>query len=108
VFAKRRVDRKEKSPGAVEEYNRTWRLKKLYGLTVEQFEELRSLQNNRCKICGVEMLRPNVDHNHQTGKVRGLLCNNCNRGLGHLKDSIPNLLSAVAYLKSGTDAGRGG
>jgi hypothetical protein len=64
-------------------------------------------QKGLCRVCGLTMTKPNIDHNHETKKIRGLLCNNCNRGIGHLKDSISNLLAAIAYLKSETDGGRG-
>jgi hypothetical protein len=58
----------------------------------------------RCAICGSEEtnnIKTNkmyVDHCHETGKVRGLLCNGCNSGLGHFKDSINNLKLAIEYL----------
>lgn len=42
-----------------------------------------------------------IDHDHETGKVRGLLCNNCNRAIGLLGDSVSTLLDAVEYLRSG-------
>ena len=59
-------------------------------------------QNGRCAICGVpEYELPSrlyIDHDHETGKVRGLLCPSCNTGLGHLKDDPEVLLRACIYL----------
>jgi hypothetical protein len=79
-------------------------LKRVYGIDKQGYENLLNLQNGKCAICGLlekehrnKVL--NVDHNHVTKKVRGLLCNNCNRGIGHLKDSISNLQKALEYLK---------
>jgi len=79
-------------------------LKRSYGITQSDYEDLLKRQNGKCAICGLleEKHRSkvlNVDHNHKTKKVRGLLCNNCNRGLGHLKDSIKNLKKAIKYLE---------
>jgi hypothetical protein len=51
------------------------------------------------RSCYGKVCRLALDHDHQTGKVRGLLCNNCNRGLGRFKDSIENLGAAIRYLK---------
>lgn len=72
---------------------------KKYGLTVDCFESLSKLQNNKCKICKLEK-KLVVDHCHTTNKVRGLLCNQCNTALGLLKDSISNMYSAIDYLDS--------
>lgn len=62
-------------------------------------------QNNKCAICGAEFgvnhIKdcPHVDHNHNTGVVRGLLCLKCNAGLGLFGDNIDNLVSAICYLE---------
>lgn len=71
-------------------------------LTWEQAIEMWNLllkeQNGACGICKKEKKSLHVDHNHTTGKVRGLLCYNCNNGLGRFKDSIEFLYNAVKYL----------
>lgn len=73
-----------------------WRL---YKITAHEVELLRVLQHNKCECCGDPFQRtPNVDHNHQTGKVRALLCNGCNTGLGCFRDSPDRLLKAFTYL----------
>jgi len=70
-----------------------------YNLTEGEFYELFDKQDGRCAICHVEMDKPCVDHDHKTGRVRGLLCTQCNTGLGMFKDSIRNLASAIVYLE---------
>lgn len=86
----------------------TWRrnLWKNYKMTDAEFNELWSVQSGQCAICSVELLprgrQPNavaVDHNHDTGAVRGLLCQACNRGIGLFYDSPSILQSAVKYLE---------
>jgi hypothetical protein len=69
-----------------------------YGLTVEQFGEMLALQQGACLICLQQMLIPVVDHDHVTGRVRGLLCRKCNSALGLLQDSPTVLRRAVRYL----------
>jgi hypothetical protein len=78
------------------------------GCTPEQYRKLLEQQDGKCAICGTseghrskyrQICRLSVDHDHKTGIVRGLLCNNCNRGLGRFKDSAPILEAAVRYLK---------
>jgi superfamily II DNA helicase RecQ len=75
---------------------------KTYGLTVEQYKEMFDKQLGKCAICRVHQIELpkelSVDHSHVTGKVRGLLCSNCNFGLGYFKDSIERLQEAVTYL----------
>lgn len=71
------------------------------GLTVEQLRE--ELKNNLvCQICkGSFGIRgPQVDHCHKTNEFRGILCANCNRGLGYFKDQTSNLKAAIDYLDS--------
>jgi hypothetical protein len=82
--------------------------KRNYGITEEQYEAKKTLQKNCCMICGsagftigkkghTEKLV--VDHDHETGQTRDLLCHNCNRGLGLLKDNLEVVESALEYLK---------
>jgi hypothetical protein len=78
--------------------NYRWRISKFYGLTEEDVSALHIVQNGKCAICRALMDPPHIDHDHSTGKVRGLLCAGCNFGLGHFKDSIDNLRSAITYL----------
>jgi hypothetical protein len=71
-----------------------------YGLTVAQLDALTIAQLGRCAICGVELHAMQIDHNHETGVVRGLLCVTCNTGLGKLGDSVERLEAALAYLRA--------
>lgn len=101
---------REKHKQSVKEYNErkpeiklNSRLKK-YGLNYDTYLELNRKQNGKCAICGSEigdamMNRLYVDHNHKTGKVRGLLCMECNIGLGKFKDNIDLLKNAILYLE---------
>lgn len=70
-----------------------------HGITPEEYEMMFEGQEGRCAICGKPQARRlNIDHDHATGKIRGLLCSRCNLGLGYFKDNIDNLNAAVAYL----------
>ena len=76
-----------------------------YGLTEELFDALLFSQAGSCAICAIDSPPTRwwcVDHCHKTGKVRGILCHNCNSMLGHAKDSIDTLLRGAAYLKNAT------
>jgi hypothetical protein len=75
-----------------------------YKITLEDYQEMFDEQGGRCAICGTA--EPggrykvfNVDHNHDTGDVRGLLCGQCNTALGLFKDDSSILLSAIRYLE---------
>lgn len=79
---------------------REYKFKIRYGLTIRQYEELESLQQGKCAICRRKVTHQlHVDHNHKTGKVRGLLCWNCNGALGQVHDSIIILDSMIDYIK---------
>lgn len=77
-------------------YTRTWR----YGLTPAAFEAMRTAQGNACACCQETFVdTPRVDHCHQTGNVRALLCDGCNKMLGCARD-VPRILRAgAAYLE---------
>lgn len=77
-------------------------LRKNYNMTVEEYESILNSQNGVCAICEKECLSGRnlaVDHCHETNTIRGLLCSNCNPGLGHFKDSSNLLRKAIAYLE---------
>jgi hypothetical protein len=81
-----------------------WQKKKLkkYGLSVEDYDTIQEAQGGVCAICKVRPQNSkhwHVDHCHRTGKVRGLLCGDCNRGLGSFKDSVISLQRAIGYLE---------
>ena len=77
-------------------------IRRTYGITLQQYNQMLEDQNGVCAICGkadeVEGRRMAIDHNHDTGEVRGLLCGTCNRGLGNFQDSIDMLKKATDYL----------
>lgn len=82
--------------------NREFKLLREYGISIKEYDTILKEQNGNCKICGnKETLkrRLGVDHCHTTGKVRGLLCSKCNRGIGMFNDNIDNLNKAIKYLK---------
>jgi hypothetical protein len=78
-----------------------------YGITPNQYEELLERQGGTCAICprtaDSQKRRLHVDHDHSTGKVRGLLCDQCNRAVGLLGDDPDRLRKAAAYVEVGDD-----
>jgi len=85
------------------DYPRKNALKRNYGLTIHQFDALLRAQGGGCAVCGAtesggRIKNLSVDHCHASKKVRGLLCNNCNRGIGLLGDSPVLLSKASAYV----------
>ena len=102
-----------KYPAKNSRCNECKRMKDKYGITNPEREEMFREQHGQCKICGDEIIvgktyqhldfhkRACVDHCHTTGKVRGLLCQSCNGGLGLFKDNKDRLLSAINYLEEG-------
>lgn len=84
-----------------------WRrqILKRHGITQEQYDTLLARQHGRCAICGrnsgnhKKTTAFQIDHDHKTGRNRGLLCTSCNRGLGWFVDSVANLRAAISYLE---------
>jgi hypothetical protein len=84
------------------EYDRAMHLKRKYGLTIEEWDRLHDLQLGRCAICRLplaEASRVCVDHEHETGEVRGLLCDVCNLGIGCFRDDPERCRWAAMYLE---------
>lgn len=82
---------------------RFYQIKRVYGISKTEWLEMLNVQNNSCKICNSsseDLGFFHTDHDHNTGKVRGLLCKNCNTVLGHAKDDIKILEEAIKYLKN--------
>ena len=88
-------------------------LKRRYGITFDEYTAMFEAQNGNCKICGsdtpnrqwksgrTQYMKLFVDHDHKTGKVRGLLCNTCNQGIAALKEDVDILRRAIIYLSQG-------
>lgn len=97
------MNRKAKSRSPYYHYGRYIEI--MYGLTIKEYERMLEEQKGLCAICAKPETRKKqrrlcVDHCHETGKIRGLLCQRCNSVLGYMKDD-PNLLqSAVEYLNT--------
>lgn len=81
-------------------------MKTRFGLTKDQILEMYDKTKGNCEICGIHFTKMtgrknklNIDHCHKTNKVRGLLCHNCNLGLGNFRDDILILIKAIKYLQ---------
>lgn len=101
----------EKYRKAAREYYRNNRERELarirknkYGITREEFDKIMKKQNNKCPICHEDVGKNlSVDHDHETGTIRGIICSNCNLAIGNAKNS-PELLRALAeYLEENSE-----
>jgi hypothetical protein len=116
-IASRRRKLYAENPQKILSYNRSWNAKnkeqisarrrqRKYGI---EFNKLFDQQSGSCGICSLQMVRgnrnkraANVDHDHETGQVRGLLCHTCNLGLGHFNDNPTLLRQAANYIERKT------
>ena len=105
--AQRRAEQQALREGDPAEYKRWLQAKNLrqnFGLTLDDYEKLLVLQHGVCGICGCpppEHKRFDVDHEHETGAIRGLLCGRCNRAIGMLDDDPARFSRAASYLYTG-------
>lgn len=96
---------REERPDELAMAHRKHRLKKVFGITIEDYNNMFEAQSGVCAICGKPgNPRKNhgrlfVDHNHKNGTVRGLLCHHCNTALGMANDDVDTLHAMIAYLK---------
>jgi hypothetical protein len=105
-YEKRRLERKKQNPEKHLKNTQSFWLKHRYNITLDEYTEMLENQEGKCAICG----RPDsgkkankafcVDHCHETGKVRGLLCMPCNRSLGQFQDNADILRKAADYIDS--------
>lgn len=109
---------RERHPDRIKEQQRKWRdanrqynsdrqrqyqIKAKYGMSLEDYEVMFEAQGRVCAICGTDNPHNRwkvfaIDHCHETGEIRGLLCNKCNRGIGLLDDDPDRLTAAADYL----------
>ena len=86
----------------VKELSRKTHIMRKFGITIEEYDAMSSAQNGVCAICenpcatGYKLA---VDHNHTTGKIRALLCKNCNTAIGLLKENTDTMTKAIKYLE---------
>ena len=85
--------------------SRQYAIKHRFGLTVNQYKKLFVVQKNKCGICDSELgKRANIDHDHKTQKIRGMLCSTCNASLGLLKEDIEIIKKAINWVKGDSNA----
>lgn len=85
-------------------YMKDKNLRKRFGITLQKYLEIWAFQDCKCKICGRTEGIFHVDHCHELGHVRGILCHHCNTALGNFGDSIETMEKAIDYLKEGNYA----
>ena len=100
----RRAEFSAKHPERQRKIHKGAQLRYKYGLTPEQYQAMLVAQSGGCAICGADSpgcgrTYFSVDHCHASGRVRGLLCSNCNSGIGLLGDSASTVAKALAYLQ---------
>jgi hypothetical protein len=79
--------------------HQAFHLQQRYGISVEQYEEMVTRQKMRCAICKRKTTKLHVDHDHETKRVRALLCRSCNTGIGKLGDDSSRLRAAAEYIE---------
>jgi len=105
MYLRKTKEWRDANPDRVATSLRKSQLLKRYNLTPDMFNEMLGISDGRCYICGDVLARltkefPCIDHCHQTGVIRGILCSRCNRMLGLARDNPEILQNAVKYLNS--------
>lgn len=99
------------NPEKLSERVRRSTLKQRYGITPEDYEGILRRQGGKCAICGSDSPRDkrtrhfHVDHCHETGRIRGLLCSKCNHALGRFGDNVAGVEHVLRYLRGGLNGG---
>jgi hypothetical protein len=98
-----RAKRKIEDPVGYKLSIRRANIKRYHGITLEKYTNMIQSQDYKCKICSARLngdSKTHLDHCHVTGRLRAMLCTNCNTGLGAFRDNITNLQQAITYLQS--------
>ena len=99
----RTKEARKKNPELTAIYGRRSNLRRFYNLEESEYNDLFDGQNGQCAICSKDLERvsrsTHIDHCHNTGKIRGILCHQCNTAIGLLGDDIEKLKSAIKYLE---------
>jgi len=96
--------RRKLNPKVTKEKSKEYYVRYKYGVDMSEIRAYFIVQKGRCAICDIYMdgktngTKPHIDHCHATKNIRGLLCHNCNVGIGHLKDSVDILKKSIKYL----------
>lgn len=80
-------------------YNQQVQYRRRYGIQYQDYLNMCKDRSNKCDICGKEEIPLNIDHDHKTQAIRGLLCTHCNRSLGAFGDNIEGIEKVLVYLK---------
>lgn len=110
----RQREYRERHGDAFKMRQRLWHVRRTFGLTEEEYRQRHEVQGQACAVCRDPIVlgeNDYIDHCHATGRIRGILCNNCNAGLGFFKDDRTRLFRALAYLFAQEDGvlfGEGG
>lgn len=99
---KDQLRRMNADPAFASAKNREKHLKAKYGITLAKYMEIQEAQDGRCACCNAPETNLSVDHNHDTGKVRGLLCYKCNSMIGFALDNPKRLQLGIDYLEKTT------
>ena len=92
---------REKNLEKTKQVSREGHIRRKFGITINDYDSMLNSQNKVCAICKEKCNTGNnlaVDHNHKTGRIRGLLCKNCNTSIGLLKENVEILENAIIYL----------
>lgn len=102
--AEQQREYKQKNPEKVRLNQRKTQLKRKFGITIDMYNEMLEKQQSRCAVCKVHVSDTTkdlaVDHCHDTGRVRGLLCGKCNMAIGLLNDDVQLVRSVLCYLEN--------
>ena len=102
---KKNKEWRDKNPDKLALYHRKKHLGTMYGITIQQFEDMWGVQKGRCANykCDEVLSKENgghaIDHSHRTGKVRAILCRSCNVSLGLMKDDMNKISGLISYIE---------
>lgn len=103
-LSKRKIHGYQYGSDEYKEHHRDLRMQRKYGITLDDYYDIIESQDNQCAICGTSISdldhTAHLDHCHDTGKVRGVLCRRCNTGIGMLNDDADLLTKAAEYLNN--------